>query len=135
MAIARLRQPNVSVSPEIRIADTATPACPHTAASDVAVELYRGWIIAAGVCVVIAAIVAYLINGKLDAAFTVPTPPSGLNAFALFYVAAQVIERLLEPLSAILLPTKDVTKDRDKALAAYISAPPDHPRTLQLITP
>lgn len=40
-----------------------------------------------------------------------------VNIFALVYVFAQVIERLLEPLSALWMPTADVAMSRDEAVA------------------
>jgi hypothetical protein len=43
----------------------------------------------------------------------------GVSIFALLYVAAQAVERLLEPASQLLLPIAKAEKERDSALAAF----------------
>lgn len=44
----------------------------------------------------------------------VPAPMEGLTIFAMFFVAAQAIERLLEPLSMVLLPKTDKSDEAAK---------------------
>lgn len=117
MAIARLRQPIVTVPPE-----TST-AAKTAAASDDTASANPLWIVAAAVGIALVAWFAYQLSKKVDSAFTAATPASGLNTFTLFYVAAQVIERFLEPFSNYLPPTKDATKRRDTTLADYINDP------------
>jgi hypothetical protein len=48
----------------------------------------------------------------------VAAPVAGLTIFAVFYVTAQAIERLLEPVSSILLPKDHVSDDYAKKLDA-----------------
>jgi len=57
-------------------------------------------------------------KGTLDSRTLV----QGVSIFALFYVAAQAVERLLEPFSALLLTVGDKEKARDQALAEYQQA-------------
>lgn len=55
----------------------------------------------------------------------VPTPVDGLTIFATFFVVAQAIERLLEPISSVLLPTtekKDEAAKKADEAAAKVSA-------------
>jgi hypothetical protein len=49
-----------------------------------------------------------LYNGGLDVTFT---PPAGVGIFALFYILAQVIERILEPFAPYLGTTKADAED------------------------
>ncbi len=53
----------------------------------------------------------------VDRSGNLPAPLSladNMNAFALFYVAAQGIERLLEPFTYFITPTSDTEKDLDE---------------------
>jgi hypothetical protein len=78
-----------------------------------------------------------LYNGGLDVTFT---PPTGVGIFALFYILAQVIERILEPFAPFLGTTKakdpasgkeEVTTQlgarasMDMAVAAALASPED----------
>ena len=46
------------------------------------------------------------------------TPIDGLTIFAVFFVAAFAIERLLEPLAALLIPKQDVSDDLSTSMGA-----------------
>jgi hypothetical protein len=79
-----------------------------------------------------------LYNGGLDVTFT---PPTGVGIFALFYILAQVIERILEPFAPFLGTTKakDPASENEKittqlrarasldmAVAAALASPSDN---------
>jgi hypothetical protein len=89
--------------------------------------------------VLVAVVVGAVVGIVLDDGKRVYSPPDGVSIFALFYIAAQAIERLLEPLSSFYGRTKasaeagaalpaaatanarytksEAVKERDKALA------------------
>jgi len=58
--------------------------------------------------IALAWLLGWLVNRQHNPAAIVLT--SGVTIYAVFYVAAQAIERLLEPFTNILLPKKDETK-------------------------
>ena len=52
------------------------------------------------------------------------TVPAGVGVFAVFYAVTQGLERLLEPISALVYKTKDAVTDRNRTLAHALSMPP-----------
>jgi hypothetical protein len=131
-----LTSADVVVVPEISGIAPPQPAVPVSAGAPRAIRTTATattalvpdiiWAIVAVVGVVVAAFVADAVAP--DAAFPpqeLPTAAEGLTLFALFYVAAQAIERLLEPFSSFLLPNQDKKKDADEALAEAKKAKAD----------
>jgi hypothetical protein len=97
-------------------APAAAPAAsdvPTTAKASTSFGVDLVWAVASVIVVLLAAVIADRV--AKDSAFpgTTPVLTDGLTIFAVFYVAAQAIERLLEPFSGVLLP-----KDEAKADAA-----------------
>lgn len=63
------------------------------------------------------AVAAFFISPRVDATPLDDFNPSeGIGAFALFYVFAQAVERILEPVSRVLLATTTQTRERDNAV-------------------
>jgi hypothetical protein len=60
-----------------------------------------------------------LSHGISDPSFSKPPRAAieGVTIFAVFYAAAQAVERLLEPLSQVLLPKEDARDDTEKKAA------------------
>lgn len=138
MATARvdLTSADVVVVPEVSgIAPPPPPtaaarAIPTTATATTALVPDIIWAVVTVVGVVVAAFVANAVAP--DAAFPpqeLPATAEGLTLFALFYVAAQAIERLLEPFSSFLLPNQDKEKEADEAVADAKKAKTDAART------
>ncbi len=50
--------------------------------------------------------------------------PAGVGVFAVFYAVTQGIERLLEPISALVYKTKDAVTERNRKLAQALSPVP-----------
>lgn len=131
MATARidLSSANVVVVPEMSGIAAPEPTLPQptaqpsaipkvaTATTSLIPDVMWAFIAVAGV--VVTAFAADALAS--DAGFPAQQPPAavdGLVLFAVFYVAAQAIERLLEPFSSLLLPNQDKTKEADEAAAA-----------------
>ena len=78
------------------------------------------WVIAASYgAIVLLGIYALSQNANLKEPLVLAT---GASAFALFYLAAQTVERLLEPLTNWILPKKKEEKDADEAKAMAANA-------------
>lgn len=131
---------DVVVVPEISGFAPPRPAAPPQAAAARAIPTTATattgfvpdiiWAVFAVVGVVVAAFVADAVAP--DAAFPsqeLPAAAEGLTLFALFYVAAQAIERLLEPFSSFLLPNQDKKKEADEAVAGAKKAKADAAKT------
>ena len=81
-------------------------------------------IVGSFVAIAIAVVIAYFLSKSLDKNFDKATvAAAGLNMFALFYVVAQAIERLLEPISNFVYSAVPATNQRDQKVAAFLSAP------------
>jgi hypothetical protein len=52
------------------------------------------------------------------------TVPAGVGVFAVFYAVTQGLERLLEPISALVYKTNDAVTDRNRTLAQALSTSP-----------
>ena len=148
MAIARLRQrsvqvvvlpahPGVAAAPQPAVAPkavptppaptTSTPAAPEptvAAASDTTAPPSLTVLVGSFAAIAIALIIAYFLSKSVDKTFSAPAvPAAGLNMFALFYVVAQAIERLLEPISNFVYSPVPATNQRDQKVAAFLSDP------------
>jgi hypothetical protein len=135
-----LTSADVVVVPDISGFGPPRPAAPPQAAAARAIPTTAtattGFVpdiisaVSAVVGVVVAAFVADAVAP--DAAFPpqeLPAAAEGLTLFALFYVAAQAIERLLEPFSSFLLPNQDKRKEADEAVADAKKAKADAAQT------
>jgi hypothetical protein len=52
------------------------------------------------------------------------TVPAGVGVFAVFYAVTQGLERLLEPISALVYKTNNAVTDRNRTLAQALSTSP-----------
>jgi hypothetical protein len=147
MAIARLRQQSVQVvvvpthpggeaARQPAVAPNtgpvmAAPGAPApvpeptvAAASSMAAPPSLMVIVGSFVAIAIALVIAYFLSKSWDKDFDkAAAAAAGLNVFALFYVVAQAIERLLEPISNFIYSAVPTTNQRDQKVAAFLSAP------------
>lgn len=92
---------------------TAAPSTTHVAAASTVSEAPRVQVLAVAYgALVLAALAAFLIRDNLRDPLALAL---GAGAFALFYVAAQAEERLLEPFTHFILPTEQKKAAADTA--------------------
>jgi hypothetical protein len=101
-------------------------------------ESQRMWrlrlLIAAAAVLATSGLAFWLDRAFPDSGFSAPLPApiEGLTVFGIFYVTAQALERLLEPISRILLPKEKKSDDyavkldtAEKCLAVWSASPGD----------
>jgi branched-subunit amino acid ABC-type transport system permease component len=127
LAVIRVHRPSVVVvnNASGRTADagalsTATPAA---ASAESGSEPDTGFVVVALIAVAAVWIIGFWWNPfglKLAGPAALAT---GVSVFALLYIVAQALERLLEPLSALDPKKKDAEENRDTAVAAALADP------------
>jgi hypothetical protein len=137
MAVMRMfrpaRVPTVSAMPEGAAGAPAPPADAGAAPTTVAAaapapattEVEATWeFTAASIIAVVVGWLAVLgLHGLQPANFPMPLKVSGdVATFALFYVAAQAIERAIEPFSNLILRTDTVKKQLDSFVATALAS-------------
>lgn len=77
------------------------------------------FLISLAACITAFLIAFFWISPRVDPAFTVPTAIKDLSLFTLIFVAAQAIERFIEPFTKIFYTTEQEVNERDSAQAAF----------------
>lgn len=103
------------------------PAPTPAAAADATGTSPKAVVVWVSLAVIAAALVGCgALNRAIDPApFAVP---AGVSVFAVFYAVTQGIERLLEPISALVYKTRDTVTDRNQKLAQALSTTPARDR-------
>lgn len=126
MALVRLPQRMRMVTPVVAptegagaagataILVVAAPVVAATRAEDKPKWNDREWALGAAVIIAAGWLIALVVNALVDPA--VVTLAEGITVFALFYVAAQAIERLLEPFASAFGTTRKEKEDVEKAI-------------------
>lgn len=121
-----LLQPNIPASdasstqatatPAVVAATAAVPPMPTTGSDPDAKTGPHEWLVGVSVLGVIAiSIIAVLVFKDGNYKTATPRPiPEGLTIFAIFFVAAQGIERLLEPIASLFTSAEDDLKAAEK---------------------
>jgi hypothetical protein len=101
----------------------AGPASTPAAAADATGTSPRGAVVWVSLAVIAVALVGCgVLNWQVN---PVPfTVPAGVGVFAVFYAVTQGLERLLEPISALVYKTNDAVTDRNRTLAQALSTSP-----------
>jgi hypothetical protein len=101
----------------------AGPASTPAAAADATGTSPRGAVVWVSLAVIAVALVGCgVLNWRVN---PVPfTVPAGVGVFAVFYAVTQGLERLLEPISALVYKTNDAVTDRNRTLAQALSTSP-----------
>jgi hypothetical protein len=127
MAVIRAYRPTVVVVNNApgRSADAAAPSVgtPAAASDESGSEPDTGFVLVALITVAAVWVIGFLWN---PFALKIAGPAvlaTGVSVFALLYIVAQALERLLEPLSALDPKKKDAEENRDTAVAAALANP------------
>jgi hypothetical protein len=126
MAIVRLQRPVIVLASPTReeaapTADSTTAPAAASGPSAPTTSPGIKYVVSASFLVVAAYVAALIVSAKvwdkgpLDGRKLI----TDVSIFALLYVAAQAVERLLEPVSWLALKIDDAKKTRDTAFAAY----------------
>jgi hypothetical protein len=101
----------------------AGPASTPAAAADATGTSPRGAVVWVSLAVIAVALVGCgVLNWRVN---PVPfTVPAGVGVFAVFYAVTQGLERLLEPISALVYKTNDAVTNRNRTLAQALSTSP-----------
>ena len=101
----------------------AGPATTPAAAADATGTSPRGAVVWVSLAVIAVALVGCgVLNWRVNpVSFTVPV---GVGVFAVFYAVTQGLERLLEPISALVYKTNNAVTDRNRTLAQALSTSP-----------
>lgn len=126
MAVMRMLGPAVAPADAVLGPGGAAPAAtvqaaaPDPAATEVAAR--PGVALGSALAVGVAWLAVLVLNGLRPENLPVPLKVSGdVTTFALFYVAAQAIERAIEPFSNLILKTDQIRKELDHLVAKALT--------------
>lgn len=125
MAIMRIRRPELLVAggPAGVAAAGDAPSTPAAASSDSGSEPDVIVVVIALILVLAVWALAFWLNPFQLQLAQPATLATGVSVFALLYIAAQALERLLEPLSALDRSKKTAEATRDTAVASALAKP------------
>jgi hypothetical protein len=109
----------------------AGPASTIAASAEATGSSPRAKVVWINLAVILASLVGLgFLNWRVN-----PSPfvvPAGISVFAVFYAVTQGIERLLEPISALVFSTKDTVTQRNQKMAVALSTSPADDRQAAL---